>query len=196
MRLIVEAAVTFIVTNMDELFILMTLYLSVGAQLKKREIILGQFFGLSTLILLSLFGSMGTNILPTQYLSLFGLIPIYLGMKGLMAYFNQRKKQRKAQPTSPITETKETSKQGVLKITTIFIASGADNIGLYLPLFTKQTKEEIFWTILAFFALLPVWNLFAQSLANLPLLKKTIHQYKNILVPFIFILLGLYILLN
>lgn len=196
MRLLMEAAITFMATNMDELFILMTLYLSVDEQSRKREIILGQFLGLSFLIALSVLGSIGTNILPTQYLPLFGIIPIFLGVKGIIAYFNQQKKQLKGNKTSQLLVSKEPMIKKVLEITAIFITSGADNIGLYIPLFTKQTKEEMFWTILAFFALLPIWNLFAQSLANLPLLKKTIHKYKNIIAPLVFVFLGLYLLFS
>lgn len=117
MRLLMEAAITFMATNMDELFILMTLYLSVDEQLRKREIILGQFLGLSFLIALSVLGSIGTNILPTQYLPLFGIIPIFLGVKGIIAYFNQQKKQLKGNKTSQLLVSKEPMIKKVLEIT-------------------------------------------------------------------------------
>lgn len=82
----------------------------------------------------------------------------------------------------------------VLNIVLIVIASGVDNMGIYLPLFAKQTKEATLWTIMIFFVRLFIWNCMAQQLANLPIVRKTLHQYKNILVPSIFVFLGLYIL--
>lgn len=172
----------------------MTLYLGVGNTLKRRDIITGQYIGLFLLIFVSFIGSLGTTLMPEKYIPLLGLIPIFLGIKELITHIKS-KNSALLNETSIIFDKPQTaSVKRIAKIAVISIASGVDNIGLYIPLFAQQTYSDTLITIAVFVVLLPIWSLLAQSLSKLKVLRKTIHQYKDILVPLIFIGLGIYIL--
>lgn len=194
MNIIIEAIITFLGTNTDELFILMTLYLGVGNTLKRRDIITGQYIGLFLLIFVSFIGSLGTTLMPEKYIPLLGLIPIFLGIIELITHIKSKNSALLNETSIIFDKPQTTSVKRIAKIAVISIASGADNIGLYIPLFAQQTYSDTLITIAVFVVLLPIWSLLAQSLSKLKVLRKTIHQYKDILVPLIFIGLGIYIL--
>ena len=194
MNIIIEAIITFLGANTDELFILMTLYLGVGNTLKRRDIITGQYIGLFLLIFVSFIGSLGTTLMPEKYIPLLGLIPIFLGIKELITHIKSKNSALLNETSIIFDKPQTTSVKRIAKIAVISIASGADNIGLYIPLFAQQTYSDTLITIAVFVVLLPIWSLLAQSLSKLKVLRKNIHQVKDILVPLIFIGLGIYIL--
>lgn len=193
MQTLFEAVFTFLGTNIDELFILVTLYLELGNNLKKREIITGQYLGLSFLILVSFIGSLGTILIPEKYIPLLGIVPIFFGIKELLEYLRSKKTDPDEESIA-FYDQQSTTSERISRITLIFIASGADNISLYLSLFAQQTYRESLVTIIVFLVLLPIWSRLAQSFSNLPILENTIHKYKDVLVPIIFIALGIHIL--
>lgn len=131
MQTLFEAVFTFLGTNIDELFILMTLYLELGNNLKKREIITGQYLGLSFLILVSFIGSLGTILIPEKYIPLLGIVPIFFGIKELLEYLRSKKTDPDEESIA-FYDQQSTTSERISRITLIFIASGADNISLYL----------------------------------------------------------------
>lgn len=84
----------------------------------------------------------------------------------------------------------------VLNVSLVTIANGADNIGVYIPLFTRLNTLELIMTIVIFLILIAVWCFISERLTNLPSIKYSIKKYKNIIVPVIFILIGVFILVE
>ena len=84
----------------------------------------------------------------------------------------------------------------VLNVSLVTIANGADNIGVYIPLFMKLTIPELIMTIVIFILLIAVWCFIGERLTNLPGIKYSIQKYKNIIVPVVFILIGAFILVE
>jgi cadmium resistance protein CadD (predicted permease) len=88
MELLLTSVIAFVSTNIDDLFIL-TLFFG-GKEFKAGEIIAGQLMGITTLIVLSLLGSLAALFVDPAYLGLLGLIPIYLGVKGAIGSITRR----------------------------------------------------------------------------------------------------------
>ncbi len=88
---IVTAFVSFASTNIDDIFVLMLFFSQVGDQLKKRHIIIGQYLGITTLLFISIMGSIGLNLIPQKYTGLLGIIPILLGIKEWLKYRKDKK---------------------------------------------------------------------------------------------------------
>lgn len=82
----------------------------------------------------------------------------------------------------------------VLNVSLITIANGADNIGVYIPLFMRLNTPELIMTIVIFILLIAVWCFIGERLTKLPGIKYSIQKYKNVIVPVVFILIGVFIL--
>lgn len=83
-----------------------------------------------------------------------------------------------------------------LNVFLVTIANGADNIGVYIPLFTRLNILELITTIIIFLLLIAVWCFIGERLTNFPYMKHTIQKYKNVVVPLVFIVIGLFILIE
>lgn len=195
MKTILEAIITFVSTNVDEFFILIALYLQVGINLKRSNIIIGQYIGLTTLILISILGSLGTKLILDKYFPFLGIIPILIGIKGLVVYL-KNKKDNSFDENELTFNKPQSSLKHIVRIALIFLVSGTDNISLYIPLFAKQSIPEIFLTILIFYIFLSFYNKLAETVSNIPGLKMSAQKYKDVLIPIIFIGLGAYIILS
>lgn len=76
------------------------------------------------------------------------------------------------------------------------MANGADNIGIYVPIFSRYTSSQVVVTLLVFAVMLALWCYLGEKILNFPFIKKTLERYKHILVPVVFIALGCYILMG
>ena len=78
----------------------------------------------------------------------------------------------------------------------ITIANGADNIGVYTPLFASFSAGQmmILYTVFAF--MIALWCILAKRISDLPILNRFLIRYKHVLVPMVLVLLGVYILVQ
>ena len=233
---IITAFVSFVTTNIDDIFVLMLFYSQVGDQMKKHHIIIGQYLGIILLLIVSVLGSLGLNLVPQQYTGLLGLVPILLGMKVWLEY--RKEKNAAASVTresvhvvqgelgsdmiaehpqpdnsndigtvthvpntaNPVTKIKallmKLINPAILNVSLVTIANGADNIGIYIPLFTRLNTLELIVTLVIFLLLIAVWCFIGEKLTSFPGIKDTIQKYKNIVVPVVFIGIGIFILIE
>lgn len=199
-EVIITAVLAFASTNIDDLFILMMLFSQAsGKNLTPATIFAGQYLGISTLIILSLAGSLLGIIIPLPYIGLLGFLPVYLGLSKIYHHI-------KKDHTAPEEVTIDRKPAGgflasiaginVVSIAAITIANGGDNIGLYIPLFANLTVQQLVITIIIFLVLVYVWLITARYLISHPRLKESISRYKHIIFPVVLIALGVYILME
>ena len=264
---IVTAFISFASTNIDDIFVLMVFFSQVDAQMKKHHIIVGQYLGISTLLFISILGSIGLNLIPQQYTGLLGVIPILLGIKEWLKYRKDKKEAMhsasEAKPEfrsetvinpagnrdlidgqeSNSVKLEEVIKESdseiahsiekciqegnagqgpnadlekiqinwiekiksmlgklihpaIINVFLVTIANGADNIGVYVPLFTTLNTLELIMTIIVFFLMIALWCFAGEKLTTIPRIKQTIHKYKNVIVPVVFIAIGLFIIIE
>ncbi len=82
----------------------------------------------------------------------------------------------------------------VLNVFLVTIANGADNIGVYIPLFIRLNLPELITTIIVFLSLVAVWCRIGERLTNFPRIKHAVQKYKSIVVPVVFIVIGIFVL--
>jgi cadmium resistance protein CadD (predicted permease) len=87
MEIIIASIIAFATTNLDDIFIL-TLFFS-NSGYTTKNVILGQYLGISTLIAISFVGSFIGLIIDPKYIGLLGLIPIYMGIKSAFNLMSQ-----------------------------------------------------------------------------------------------------------
>lgn len=190
---LIEAAIAgitaFAATNIDDIVILMLFYSQVNSILRPRHILSGQYLGFAVLIAFSLPGFFGGFLLPKSVIGLLGFLPIAIGIK---AWFDR---DSEAQTVSIHSATSfRWLPAQTLQVAVVTIANGGDNIGIYLPLFASSNVLQLTVILSIFVIMIAIWCSIAAQLARHPLVAKSLTRYGHVVVPFVLIGLGVYIL--
>ena len=122
---------------------------------------------------------------------LLGLIPIYLGIRFAIVGEGEEEEEEEE-----IIERLEQSKANQLfwTVTLLTIASGGDNLSIYIPYFASLDWAQTLVALLVFAIGVIIFCKLSQVLSSIPLISETIEKYERIIVPLVFIPLGLYIM--
>jgi cadmium resistance protein CadD (predicted permease) len=180
---LVKAILAFTATNLDDVFVLTFFF----AQRKLRiwRVVLGQYLGIGGLILVSLVGFFARLVIPYKWISLSGLVPIAIGVRKLIVY------KRENAEDVPVRRA-----ESFVTMAAITFANGGDNIAIYTPLFASSSGGTLAITLITFSVMIALWCLLGYAIGNHFAVSRLIDRYGHILVPFIFIALGFYILLG
>lgn len=179
------AAVLFVATNIDEVFVLLGFF--ADPAYRTRHIVLGQYLGMAALVLASLVASLVSLVLAPAYVGLLGLLPVAIGVKQL---FDLRSGDADAQPG----ESRNAGIGNILTVAGITVANGGDNIGAYTPVFATSSVAAIFILLVVFAIMTAAWVLAAHWLVNHPALGAPIRRYGHIVTPFVLIGIGVLVL--
>ena len=185
MEILLTSVTAFVSTNIDDLFIL-TLFFG-NRKIKPRDIIAGQFLGIIALVIVSLAGSLIGLVIDPAYIGLLGLVPIYLGLKGMWEL--TRPKELK-ESSGEI----ETDGNKALAVAGVTFANGGDNIGIYTPLFVTLGWTDKLIMVSVFLVFTALWCLLARYFTKHPTVAAAVDKYGHIVTPIVLILLGIYIL--
>lgn len=174
----------YIGTTVDDIFVLMLLFSQAEDLSHRKGILQGQCLGIAVLAGVSLLGAAGLQLLPDWSIGLMGLIPLALGVREIVR--SAKGKEEKSAPTAA----------SILRVALLAIANGADNIGVYIPLFAGYDMGQKLLCILLFMVMTVVWCALAALLSSQPQLKGILQKYRRVLVPAVLIALGAYILLS
>jgi cadmium resistance protein CadD (predicted permease) len=181
------AIVTFIITNIDDLLIL-SLYFS-NPKYKTKNIVGGQYLGISTLVIVSLIGILAGEFISKQWLSLLGIFPLLLGIRDLVALRKNDDDETQQQEHSH-------TKLQFLSVALVTIANGGDNIGVYAPLFATINRNYLPLYIIIFAILTAVWCFLGYWFVSHQRIRSLFSKYSKIILPFFLIVLGIMILRN
>ncbi|RPA55896.1 cadmium resistance protein CadD [Aerococcus agrisoli] len=196
---ILSALGSFIVTNIDDIFVLMLLFSQASSQAKAsngrtmkgnriypKDIVIGQYLGFALLVLISLLATFGVTLIPDQWVGLLGLIPIYLGVKLFI--------KGEDEDEGAILSSLNKFNKFYLSVAFITFANGGDNIGIYIPFFSTLNNNQLVITVVTFFIMVAVWCLIGYRLARFRYVSETLEKYGRWLIPIVFIGLGFYIM--
>ena len=174
---------SFISTNIDDFFIDSILFFDCKSKKETNEIIIGKYLGMSILVSISL---VITTNLPKRFIGYLGFIPLALGIKEIIENLKKGDDE--------LNQNRSSNK--IINTTLITISDGADNIGIYIPIFAQLNRVQILITIIVFLILIYFYSKLALSITKIPLIKKFLEKYRSIIVPLVYISLGIYILIN
>ena len=181
--IVVRAIVAFAATNIDDILIL-TLFFG-QKNLKSSRIVLGQYLGVGSLVVVSLLGFFARFVIPPSWIGLLGLAPIAIGVKKLVDLKSQQ---------DP--EADQAAVGSAMTVAAVTFANGGDNIAVYVPLFANSDRSAAFITIVVFVVMIGLWCAAGYYIGNHRLVRIAIDKYGHLLVPFVLIALGLYIILS
>lgn len=187
----------FATTNIDDIFILLVLFSQVRTEVLRKEdravrekamrkklyIAIGQYVGFSMIIFLSIVGSLSSFFILVSWIGVLGFVPIYMGVKGLFSLRSNKSNKVIDKASSSL-----------FKVAAITLANGADNISIYIPMFTSQSLEANIVTLIIFFCMIAIWCSISYTLLRAPILAKVLERNCHIIVPIVLIGLGMFIL--
>ena len=183
---ILGAVIAFTATNIDDLFMLVFFF--GNKNFKNSHVVVGQYLGVISLILISSIGYFFKFIIPPSLISLLGIFPILIGIKELIKLKTYKKSDELNQDT-------EFKRSSIFQVAIITISNGGDNIGIYMPLFASISFSEIITAVFIFMIMIGIWCFISHSLVNHILLSDKIEKYGHIIFPFVLIAIGIYILI-
>ena len=188
---IISAIGVYISTSIDYLIVLIILFAQLSQNKQKWQIYAGQYLGTGLLVGASLVAAYVVKFVPEAWMvGLLGLIPIYLGIRFAIVGEGEEEEEEE------IIERLEQSKANQLfwTVTLLTIASGGDNLGIYIPYFASLDWSQTLVALLVFAIGIIIFCELSRVLSSIPLISETIEKYQRIIVPLVFIPLGLYIM--
>ena len=173
------AAVAFVATNLDDLFLLVGFFSD--PTIRTRQVIAGQYLGSGVLVVASLLCSLLALVIPKGYIRILGLLPLFIGLKDLSHRYSGDDKPPR-------------SGRNLFEMTAVTVSCGADNIAVYVPLFASATADQIGITIAVFGVMLGIWCAAAHWLVSHEKIGSAIRSLGRLLLPWILISLGFIIL--
>jgi cadmium resistance protein CadD (predicted permease) len=188
-------AISFVATNVDDIFLLMIFFSS--PNLLARNVVVGQYLGIGLLVAISALGSLIALIVPSFIIGFMGLAPIAIGIKKLLELRaeDKNKEIRSQEKLQEYSKKPSSSYLSFLSVSAVTFANGGDNIGVYTPLFAKYSSTfEVTILIAVFMAMTAVWCAIGYYLVSHPLLEKHMRRFGHVVLPFVLIGLGVYIM--
>jgi cadmium resistance protein CadD (predicted permease) len=187
---------TFAVTNIDDMFVLVTFFAeaSTSNTLTPLKITIGQYVGFTAVIAISMIGFGASLLLPSEPIGFLGLLPIMLGIWWLFGLLLPGKKEDETS-TSPGLPSSAGLKS-IVKVASITVMNGADNIGTYIPLFSQARGAEIAVYVVTYYILLGVWCFAAFLVMKQKHVLQVTQKYARIAVPFLYVGLGIFIIIK
>lgn len=174
-----SSLLAFLSTNIDDIIILMLFFSVSASECDRMKVVLGQYSGLGLLFVFSLLVSAGLVAFFSSYVWILGFVPLVLG---IMAWLCRNEE-----------EEEKDGKVSLLNVTAVTVY-GADNAGIYIPLFSSYSKAEILTAAVVFILMTGLLCFCSYKLVSIPVLKEKIARYRKVLVPVVFTALGLFII--
>jgi cadmium resistance protein CadD (predicted permease) len=179
----------FVATNVDDLLILIAFF--ANRRFPLPQIVLGQYAGMGALLAISIVGSLIALIVPNNLIGLIGIFPIAIGIKELLELLKNGDNEESAKQLSPNRLIAYVPFLTVAAVT----FSGGEEIGVYTSVFaTYHEVSEIIIIVLVVMVLTGLWCAVAYHLVNHPLIASSIKRTGTVVLPFVLIGLGIYIL--
>ena len=186
------AVMVFISTNIDDIFLLAAFF--ADKKLSPKSVVLGQFLGISALVAVSTLVAWMSLALPDGWISLLGLLPLYLGLKQVKSLWSDSDAESEDDEIQLQEHQMERSMHSqILAVAGVTVANGGDNLGVYIPMFANSLSAIPLF-VLVFAAMTMVWCLLGHVLVNNKVFGHWIRRYGHKILPVVLILLGLDIL--
>lgn len=173
----------FVSTGMDNLLLLIGFKGQEGA--RDRDVTLGFLGAFLLLLLMGFAASYVADVFPRQYVGYLGVVPIAMGIYRLSQAIRGLADDglpKTAAVPSPWT------------VGLVMIANNGDSLAVLTPLFAETREPFTYLIVGTGFSMAVLWSRMAGWIARHPRLQGAIRRWSPILLPFILITVGWYIL--
>ncbi|CAG9997227.1 unnamed protein product [Clonostachys byssicola] len=186
-----EACATFAITNIDDLFVLITFFAEATTSrvLTPWKIVIGQYIGFTIIVCISMIGFGLSLVLPSEPIGFLGLLPILLGIWKFSNLFLPQTEEETQVSTAY-------GAKGIFKVTLITLMNGGDNIGTYIPLFSQVQRAEIAVYVVVYYILLGLLCLGSFLVMRQKHILALIQKYVDYVIPLLYTGLGIFIIIK
>ncbi|UQS85960.1 cadmium resistance transporter (plasmid) [Nicoliella spurrieriana] len=188
---ILTGITAYLSTGIDYILILMTVLTFYQTTKERLKVYLGDVLGTICLVSISLMFSISARLIPEKWvLGLLGIIPIMIGAY-ILFKLNSEDEQEQV--------VKRLSKNNlILSVTIITITTcGADNIGIYVPIFAQVNHwGELVVILMTFFAMLNLFFVLAICFVKIPVIETLLQKYGDIFTAIVYIGIGIFIMVE
>jgi len=179
------AAIAFLSTNIDNFLLTAAQYAAAPAH-RVRRITIGQILGFTVILVVSLSGAAILFEISAAWIGLLGLVPLALGVRGLVAHVRHRNQERAGWPVAG----------GVITAALVGIGSSGDNLAVYIPLWRECNLVEAVAVVGCFivFDLILCWG--AHITGRHPRTERTFEAVGSWASPVLYCVIGVVILLR
>lgn len=188
LKTVIMALVAFVFTNIDDLLLNTLFFSEVKSRRKRFGVVIGKYLGSFILVLLGILGAFGVGFFEEKYLAILGIIPITLGF---ISFFKREKDGEE-----PDGKRERRAFGTVARVALVTLSDGADNIGIYIPLFAGFEIWQFAVVIIIFLVMVSVFCLLGMLISSLPRLERLITKHKRFIIPITYILIGVYVILK
>ncbi|MGV3011296.1 CadD family cadmium resistance transporter [Streptococcus thoraltensis] len=186
-----SALAVFISTSIDYVVLLLIVFASLGRK-QFLKVLIGQYIGISLLVIVSLVIAYLFHFIPEDWMiGLLGLIPIALGIR-----FAMIDKGENDDETEEVMAQLHRGKYLAVTVTSLTLAAGGDNLGVYIPYFSGMSSQEVSLVILVFIVAIFILNWLTYQVASTSLMSRIVENLEKWFLPLVFIGLGIYILIE
>ncbi len=187
-ELVILGITSYIGTNLDDLLICAVFYANIDSAKEGKKILVGKYLGMGCLLLISMAGAMGLKLLSPRYIALLGIIPILLGIKEIVVFLRCRSREEAPRERKP--------KNLAIQLMILTLANGADNIGVYIPLFAGFMWWQMLVIVGIFSLMTALLCYISRKMTSCKLVHRWVERYRHILIPTVYIVLGVYIVIK
>jgi len=180
------AIAAFVSTNIDDAFVLLAFF--GDPKYRAVHVVAGQYVGMTTLTVIALAVAFVTLALPSAYVGYLGILPIFIGVRRLITAIGEQRRGVDSQVKF------EAHGKAIASVASVTIANGGDNVGTYVPLFARQDGFKIIVTCGVVLILTGVWCFSGKLLVSHPLVGLHVRRWGHLMVPFVLMAIGVYIL--
>jgi cadmium resistance protein CadD (predicted permease) len=198
--LIILGISSFVSTNIDDIFLLIVFFSNV-LRYPSYQVVIGQYVGIGLLVTISIIFSLVSLVIPSFLVGLMGFVPIVIGIKKLLEKHNKEKLMRIDSNTNSFKNKNQNKSTSSLlpfvSVAAVTVSNGGDNLGIYTPLFAVYNSIDQFIIFIAIFMIMTaLWCSIGFYLVNHSFLANRIQYIGHIVLPFVLIGLGLYIIID
>jgi cadmium resistance protein CadD (predicted permease) len=185
LAIIATAAGVFIGSNIDDLIVLIVLFLAArSGKLPASRIVAGQYLGYGLLVAGSIVIALGLAAVPQRWVGVVGFVPLGLGLWGLLGAI------RHGPEHQPVLARR------LWAIAALSIANGSDDLSVYAPLLRTNSVGDDVLIVLVFLAMVAIWCTIAWWLGTRRRVIKALKHFGHWLVPLVFIAIGLVVIVD
>ncbi|MEJ6401084.1 cadmium resistance transporter [Nicoliella lavandulae] len=188
---IMTGITAYISTGIDYILILMTVLAFNQTTTERIKVYWGDLIGTIVLVATSLALSFSAKLIPADWiLGLLGIIPIIIGIIILTKLGDEDEHEQVVKRLS--------KRHLVLNVAIITITTcGADNIGIYVPIFAQINQwHSLLIILVTFLIMLTVFFGLALLFINIPIVAKLLDRYGDIFTAIVYIGIGLFIMIE
>lgn len=191
MQLFLETLLVFLSTEIDDFLMFVVLFALQKNAKSRVSTFSGRFVAIVLVAVFSAFVSSLLLKIPHRCQRYLGFVPILLAGVHVLKSLKKDKSDEKS-------DSKISSASLFVVFVSAFLltlASSGDNLGIYIPFFLDLTFAQKIFSILEIAVLNVFWTLLQMKSSDLPVVQKIVSQMSRVLVPVVFILLGLSVLM-